>query len=78
MATVDDLVQMMNTLHGEHHVLNQEISRLTAENHQFRHAGPPGLAEFGSAFGQAVETANFNANPRSNERQKLGEIKGLG
>ena len=40
MATVDNLVQMMNTLPGpQQHALNQEISRLTAENQQFRQAG---------------------------------------
>ena len=38
MATVEELVQMMNTLLGQQHALNQEISRLTAENQQFRQA----------------------------------------
>ena len=39
MATVKELFQMMNTLQGQHHALNQEISRLTAENQQFKQAG---------------------------------------
>ena len=78
MATVEELVQMMNTLQGQQHALNQEISRLTAENQQFRQAGSPGLAEIATAVGQAVQTAISNANPRSSERQSLVDIKGLG
>ena len=71
-------VQMMNTLQGQHHDLNQEISRLTAENQQFRQAGSPGLAEIATTVGQAVQTAISNANTRSNERQRLVDIKGFG
>ena len=56
MATVEELFQMVNTLQGRHHVLNQEISRLTAENQQFRQAGSPGLVEIVTTFGQAVQT----------------------
>ena len=78
MATVEELVQMMNTLQGQHHALNHEISRLTAENQQFRQAGSPGLAEIATTVGQAVQTAISNANPRSNERQSLVDFKGLG
>ena len=78
MATVEELVQMVNTLQGQQHALNQEMSRLTAENLKFRQAGSPGLAEIASTVGQAVHTAISNANPRSNERQRLIDIKGLG
>ena len=39
MTTVEELVQVMNTLQGQQHALNQEISRLTVENQQFRQAG---------------------------------------
>ena len=78
MATVEELVQMMNTLQGQHHASNQEISMLTAENLQFRQAGSPGLAEIASTVGQAVQTAISNANPRSNEGQSLVDIKVLG
>ena len=67
MATVEELVLMMNPLQGQQHALNQEISRLTAENQQFRQAGPPGLAEVATGVGQAVQTAISNANPRSSE-----------
>ena len=58
--------------------LNQEISRLAAENQQFRQAGSPGLAEIATAVGQAVQTAISDANPRSGERQSLVDIKGFG
>ena len=70
MATVEELVQMMNTLQGQHHALNQEISSVTAENLQFKQAGSPRLAEIATTVGQA--------NPRSKERQSLVDIKGLG
>ena len=59
MATVEELVQMMNTLQGQQHALNQEISRLTLENQQFRQAGSPGLAEIATAVGQAVQNMNL-------------------
>ena len=59
MATVEELVQMMNTLQGQQHALNQKISRLTAENLQFRQAGSPGLAEIATTVGQAVQTVIF-------------------
>ena len=61
MATVGELVQMMHTLQGQHYALNQEISRSTAENQQFRQAGSPGLAEIATTVGQAVQTAISNA-----------------
>ena len=32
MATVEELVQKMNMLQGQHHALNHEVLRLTAEN----------------------------------------------
>ena len=66
MATVEELVQMLNTLQGQQYALKQEISRLTAENQQFRNAGSPGLAEIASAVERAVQTAMANANPRTN------------
>ena len=72
------LVQMMNTLHGQQRALNQEISRLTAENQQFRQACSAGLAENATAVGRAGQTANSDANPRSSERQSLVDIKSLG
>ena len=78
MATVEELVQMMNTLQGQQRALNQEMSRLKAENLQFRQAGSPGLAEIATTVGQAVQTAISHAKPRSNERQSLVNIKGLG
>ena len=71
-----ELVQMMNTLQGQHHALNQEIS--TAENQQFRLAGSPGLAEIATTVGQAVQAAIWNANPRPKERQSLVDIGGFG
>ena len=77
MATVEELVQMKNTLQGQHHALNQEISRLTAENQQLTQAGSPGVAEIATTVGQAVQTAISNANPRSNERQSLVDIRSL-
>ena len=43
---------------GQQHVLNQEISRLTAENQQFRNVGSPRLGEI------AVQTAISSENPR--------------
>ena len=67
MATVEELVQMMNTLQGQQHASNQEISRSIAENPTVQ-----------TAVGQAVRTAISCANPRSNERQSLVDIKGLG
>ena len=78
MATVDELAQMMNRVQGKQHSLNQEISRLTAENQQYRQAGSPGLAEIATAVGQSVQIAISNANPRPSERQSLVDIKGLG
>ena len=78
MATVEELVQMMNTLQKQHHALNQEISRLTLGNQQLRQTGSPGLAEIATTVGQAVQTSISNANPRSSERQNLVDIKGLG
>ena len=78
MATVEELVQMMNALQGQHHALNQEISRLTAESQQFRQAVSPGLAEIATTVGQAVQTAVSTANPRSNERQSLVGHQGVG
>ena len=73
-ATVEEFVQIMNTLQGQQHALNLEMSRLTAENQHFGTAGPPRLAEIATAEGPAVS----NANPRTNERQSLVDIKGLG
>ena len=61
----------------EHVALNQEISRLTAENLQFRQADSSGMAEIATAVGQAAQIAISNATPRSNERQSLVDIKGL-
>ena len=78
MATVEELVQMMKTLQKQQHALNQEISRLTAEKQWFRNAGYPGLAESAREVGQAVQTAVTNANPRTNERPNLVDIKGPG
>ena len=76
METVEELEQMMNTLQGQQHALNQKTSRLTAENQEFRQAGPPGLAEIATAIGQAVQTAISFAAPPSSERQCLVDIKG--
>ena len=53
IATVGEIMQMVNTLHA----LNQQISRLTAENQQFRQTGLPGLAEIATAARQAATTA---------------------
>ena len=78
MATVEKLVQMMNTLQGQQHALNQQISRLTTENHQFRNAGSPRLAKIATAVGRAVQTAISTANTRQNARQSPVDIKGLG
>ena len=78
LATVEELVQMMNTVARATTCLEQEISRLTAENQQFRQAGSPGLAEIAATVGQAVQTAISNANRRSNDRQSLVDIKGQG
>ena len=61
---VEDLLP----LHGQQHALNQEISRFTAENLQFRQAGSPGLTEMATTLGKAAQTAISGANPRSNER----------
>ena len=72
MATVEEVVEMMKSLQGQHHAMNQEISRLTAENQQFRQAGSPGLAEIATTVGQAVQTAISNANPRPNETIQFG------
>ena len=77
MATLEELAQV-NTLQGRQHALNQEISKLTSQNQQFRHGGSPGLAETAAAVGQAVQTAISNANPRSSQRQSLVDIRGLG
>ena len=62
MATVEELVLMMNMLEGQQHAFNQKISRLTAENQQFRQAGSPGVAEIATAVGRAVQTAISCAN----------------
>ena len=70
--------QKKNTLQGHHDALNQEISRLTADNQQFRQAGSPGLAEIATTVVQAVQTSISNANPRSNEPQSVVDIKSLG
>ena len=78
MATVVELVQMMNTLQGQTHAVNQEISMLTAENQRPRNAGSQGMAELATAVGQAVQTAMDNASSRTNERQSPVDIKGLG
>ena len=78
MATVEELVQMMNTLQGQQHALKQEILRLTAENQQFRNAGSPGLAEIATVVEQAVQTAMANTNQRTKERLSLVDNKGLG
>ena len=78
MATIEELVQMMNTLQGQRHALYQVMSRLLAESQQFRNAGSPGLAETATAVGQAVRTAMADANTHSNLRQNLVDIKGLG
>ena len=59
MATVEELVRMMNTLQGQQHALNQEITRLTAENQESSQAGSPRLAEIATAVGQEVQTAIF-------------------
>ena len=68
LLRLDELLQTMITLQGQHHALNQEILRVTAENQQLRQAGSPGLAEIAIALGQAVQTAISNTNPRTNER----------
>ena len=73
MATVDELVQMMNTWQGQQHALNQDISRFTPENQQFRPAGSPGLADIATA----VQTAVSHANTRPSERQSLVHMKSL-
>ena len=73
-----NFVQMMNTLQRQQHALNQKISRLTAENQQFRQAGSPGLAEIATAVGQAVQTAIYNANRRTDERQSPIDNESLG
>ena len=78
MATVEELVQMMNTLQGQQHALIEEISRLTAENQQFRQAGSPGLAEIATAVGQAVQTAVSDMHPRLSERRSVVDFNGLG
>ena len=75
MATVEELQPMMNTLQGQRHASNQDISRLTAENPQFRQAG---LAEIATVVGQAVQAAISNANPRSNDRQSFVDMEGRG
>ena len=76
MATVDEIVEMMNTLQRQQHALNQEILRLTAENQQFRQAGSPGLAGIATAAGQAVQTATSNANPRPKWTSESGRHQG--
>ena len=75
MATVEEVFQMMKTLQEQQHALKQEISRLTAENLQFRQAGSPWPVEIATTGGQAVQIAISNANPLSNERQSLVDIK---
>ena len=45
-------MKVTNTLQGQQHALNQEISRLTSENQQFRQAGSRRLAEIATAAGQ--------------------------
>ena len=74
MATVDELVQMMNTLQGQPHALNQEITRMTAETLQCRYDGSPGLAEIATAVGLAAQIAVTSADTRSNERQSLVDL----
>ena len=76
ISTVEELVQLMNTLQGQQHALNREILRSAAENRQISQAGPPGLSEIATTVGQAVQTAIFNANP--NEGQCLVDNKGPG
>ena len=71
MATIEELVQMVNTLQGQQHALNQEISQLTAENQQFRQAGSPGLADIATADGQTVQTAISSTNLRWSERSTM-------
>ena len=44
-TSVKKVAQMVNTLQGQHHAQNREISRLIAEKKQFRNAGQPGLTE---------------------------------
>ena len=78
MVTLEELAQLVNTLQGQQHASNQEISKLTSQNQQFRHGGSPGLVETATEVGQAVQTAISNANPRSSQRQSFGGIKGLG
>ena len=65
-------------LQGQHHALNQEISKLTPENQQFRQAGSPGPAEIATAVGRAVQTAISNANPRSTTNKVWSTSKALG
>ena len=72
MATVEEFVQMMNTLQGQQHALNQEVLRLTAENLQFRQAGSPWLAEIATTAGQVIQTAISNANPTITRTTKFG------
>ena len=50
MATVEEILHGMSTLQGQQHALNQEISRLTEENKQYRQARSPGLAELRLQF----------------------------
>ena len=49
-----------------------------AENQQFRKADSAGLVEIASAVRHAVQTAMANANLRTNERQSLVDVKGVG
>ena len=78
MATVEELVHMTNTLQGQQHALNRKVTRLTAENRQFRNAGSPGPTEIATAVGTAFRTGTASANTGSNERQGPVDIKGLG
>ena len=77
MATIEELVQMMNTLQGQRHALYQVMSRLLAESQQFRNAGSPGLAETATdkQFEQRWLKQTHN---QINVHQNLVDIKGVG
>ena len=79
MATVEELVQMMNTLQGQQHALDQEISRLTAGNQQFRQAvAHQGWRRPRLQLDKQFRQRFLMRTPRSSERQSLVDIKGLG
>ena len=71
MATVGELVQMMNTLQGQHHALNQKISSVTAENPQFKQAGSPRLAEIATTVVQALFRLRFPMRTHDQRNDKV-------